>query len=256
MTTAILEAHAIRKDYGGITVLRGIDLAIEPGEAHVIIGPNGAGKTTLFKVLSGEVSPASGKVVFDGQDITPLAGWQRTRLGIGRTFQSAHVFKDLTTLENLIVSIEINQRVNDKRFGILRLAAKPSVRKAAEELLGEFQLEDVADWTAAALSHGDKKSLELAMVIAARPRLLMLDEPTAGMAPADRQRSVAMISRLLKAQGLSLLLTEHDMEVVFSLADRITVLNYGEMIATGSPEDVRNNPRVREVYLGHDVTAA
>lgn len=256
MTEPVLQGTAIKKSYGRISVLRGIDVTIEPGEAHVIIGPNGAGKTTLFKVLSGEVFPNAGTVAFEGRDVTTLAGWQRTRLGIGRTFQTARVFKDLSTLENIIVAIEANQRKQSSRFGLLRLAPKPSVRREAETLLGEFQLESVADWSASALSHGDKKSLELAMVIAARPRLLMLDEPTAGMAPADRQRSVQMISKLLKTQGLSLLLTEHDMEVVFGLANRITVLNYGEMIATGSPEDVRNNPRVREVYLGHDITAS
>ncbi|MGO4833977.1 ATP-binding cassette domain-containing protein, partial [Rhizobiaceae sp. 2RAB30] len=177
-------------------------------------------------------------------------------LGIGRTFQVARIFKELTTLENLVVALEAKRRQDASIFELVRLAPAANIQARAREMLNEFSLERVADWTAGSLSHGDKKCLELAMVIAARPRLLMLDEPTAGMAPADRQRSVDMIARLLKKGGLSLLLTEHDMEVVFGLATRITVLNYGEIIATGSPQEVRSSPRVREVYLGHDVSAA
>lgn len=256
MNQTLLQGRSIKKDYGRITVLKGVDIEIAEGEAHVVIGPNGAGKTTLFKVLSGEVLPTEGSVELAGRDITALAGWQRTRLGIGRTFQVARIFKDLTTLENLVVALEARRRQETSVFELVRLAPVSSVRERAREMMAEFQLEPVADWPAGSLSHGDKKCLELAMVIAARPRLLMLDEPTAGMAPADRQRSVEMISRLLAQGGLSLLLTEHDMEVVFGLATRITVLNYGEIIATGSPHDVRSNPRVREVYLGHDVSAA
>jgi branched-chain amino acid transport system ATP-binding protein len=256
MSGPLLRGQSIKKDYGRITVLKGVHIQIAEGEAHVVIGPNGAGKTTLFKVLSGEVSPTAGSVEFDGRDVTGLAGWQRTRLGVGRTFQVARIFKDLTTRENLVVALEAKRRQATSFFDLARLAPASAVRESAQEMLSEFSLESVADWTAGSLSHGDKKCLELAMVIAARPRLLMLDEPTAGMAPADRQRSVDMIAKLLKKGGLSLLLTEHDMEVVFGLATRITVLNYGEIIATGPPEEVRSNPRVREVYLGHDVTDA
>ncbi len=256
MSAILLGARAIEKSYGRLSVLKGVDLTIEEGEAHVVIGPNGAGKTTLFKVLSGELVPEEGSVRFAGSDVTQLPGWQRTRLGIGRTFQSARIFTDLTTFENLVIALEAKVHAGSSLLELLRLRPARETGRAVEAMLEEFSLTNVADWPASSLSHGDKKCLELAMALAARPRLLMLDEPTAGMAPADRQRSVDLISKLLARGGFSLLLTEHDMEVVFGLATRITVLNYGEVIATGSPEEVRSNPKVREVYLGHDVSAA
>ncbi|MBX3529442.1 MAG: ABC transporter ATP-binding protein [Rhizobiaceae bacterium] len=252
----MLRGTSLKKDYGRITVLKGVDIDVAEGEAHVVIGPNGAGKTTLFKVLSGEVFPTSGTVSFDGRDVTRLAGWQRTRHGVGRTFQMARIFKELSAFENLVVALEAKKRQGTSALELLRLVPAASIRDEARRILAEFSLEHVSAWPAGSLSHGDKKTLELAMVLAARPRLLMLDEPTAGMSPADRQRSVELIAGLMKGGGLSLLLTEHDMQVVFGLATRITVLNYGEIIATGSPEEVRSNPRVREVYLGHDVSAA
>lgn len=256
MTEPLLDATGLEKGYGRISVLKGVDLAIAPGDAHVVIGPNGAGKTTLFKVLSGELVPDKGAIRFAGHDVTAMPGWRRTRLGIGRTFQVARTFKDLTTFENVVVALEAKRRQSASALELLRLRPSDTVREAARAMLDEFSLDAVADWPAGLLSHGDKKSLELAMALAARPRLLMLDEPTAGMAPGDRRRSIELISRLLAKGAFSLLLTEHDMEVVFGLATSITVLNYGEVIATGSPEAVRSNPRVKEVYLGHDVSAS
>ena len=256
MTAHLLEARGIEKSYGRVQVLKQVDLTISPGEAHVVIGPNGAGKTTLFKVLSGELDVEAGSIRFDGEDVTAVPGWRRVRKGMGRTFQSARTFADLTPYENMIVAVEAHARVSGRLFNVLSLRPSAAARETAMATLEDFALTSVAGWPTKTLSHGDKKRLELAMVVAGRPRLLLLDEPTAGMAPADRRKCIDLIGDLLRKGRLSLLLTEHDMDVVFGLATRITVLNYGQVIATGNPEEIRSNARVREVYLGHHVAAA
>ncbi|MGN7712649.1 ABC transporter ATP-binding protein [Agrobacterium radiobacter] len=256
MSSPLLEATALEKSYGRISVLKNVGLTINRGEAHIVIGPNGAGKTTLFKVLSGELMPGSGTIRFDGEDITKIPDWRRVRMGIGRTFQSARIFGDLTPFENMIVAVEAKARTAGSLLQLLRIRPNAENRDAARSILRDFSLEKVADRLTSTLSHGDKKRLELAMVVAGRPRILMLDEPTAGMAPADRHKSIELIGKLLEKGDFSLLLTEHDMEVVFGLATCITVLNYGEVIASGTPQDIRSNARVREVYLGHDLATA
>ncbi|AMS45508.1 ABC transporter ATP-binding protein [Aminobacter aminovorans] len=256
MSNFLLEARGIDKSYGRIQVLKNVDISIAPGEAHVVIGPNGAGKTTLFKVLSGEVFPNNGSITFAGKDVTADPGWQRVRSGIGRTFQSARIFSELTPFENMVVAVEAHERVVKGKRPLFALRPTKAVRDTAAEILEDFALTKVAKAETKSLSHGDKKRLELAMAVAGRPQLLMLDEPTAGMAPGDRQKCVELIDRLLKKGGFSLLLTEHDMAVVFGLATRISVLNYGQVIASGTPEEIRSNARVREVYLGHDVSSA
>ncbi|MFK0206293.1 ABC transporter ATP-binding protein [Agrobacterium sp. NPDC090283] len=256
MKSPLLEATALEKSYGRISVLKNVDLTIDRGEAHIVIGPNGAGKTTLFKVLSGELFPGSGAIRLEGQDITNVPDWQRVRMGIGRTFQSARVFSDLTPFENMIVAVEARARTRGGLLQLLSIRPNAENRDAARVILRDFLLETVADRPTRTLSHGDKKRLELAMAVAGKPRILMLDEPTAGMAPADRHKCIELIGRLLAKGDFSLLLTEHDMEVVFGLATRITVLNYGEVIASGAPQDIRSNARVREVYLGHELATA
>lgn len=256
MSAGRLEARGLEKSYGRMQVLKKVDLLIEPGQAHVVIGPNGAGKTTLFKVLSGEVPADAGTIRLDGTDITAMQGWQRVRRGVGRTFQSARVFADLTPFENMVVAVEAHARRFGTLLDLLSMRPTAATRDSARAILEDFALAGVASRPTKTLSHGDKKRLELAMAVAASPRLLMLDEPTAGMAPADRHRCIDLIARLLGNGGLSLLLTEHDMAVVFGLATRITVLNYGQVIATGTPERIRSDARVRDVYLGHDVAAA
>lgn len=249
--TRIMEARAIHKSYGRVSVLENVDFDLEEGEAHVVIGPNGAGKTTLFRCLSGESRINSGTITLAGQDVTAMAGWQRVQLGIGRSFQVARIFPLMSAFENLIVAIETRER-NAKglwsTFG--HIAPKRDVLVEADRLVQELGLEDTLDDAAGTLSHGDKKRLELAMSLALRPKVLMLDEPTAGMSPSDRAEAVQLIARVRDRYGLTLLLTEHDMEVVFGLATRLTVLHHGEIIASGDPHKVRADARVREVYLG------
>jgi branched-chain amino acid transport system ATP-binding protein len=249
--TLIMEARGISKSYGRVKVLEDVDFDLEEGEAHVVIGPNGAGKTTLFRCLSGESMIDSGCIIFGEEDVTALPGWQRVKRGIGRSFQVARIFPSISAFENLIVAIETRER-NEKglmsSFG--HIAPKRGVLAEAERLVHELGLEGRLDDPASTLSHGDKKRLELAMSLALQPRLLMLDEPTAGMSPSDRAQAVRLISQVRDKYGLTLLLTEHDMEVVFGLATRLTVLHHGEIIASGEPHSVRADARVREVYLG------
>lgn len=249
--TRIMEAHAISKSYGLVKVLEGVDFDLEEGEAHVVIGPNGAGKTTLFRCLSGESRINSGRIMLAGEDVTELDGWQRVQRGIGRSFQVARIFPLMSAFENLIVAIETRER-NDKglwsTFG--HIAPQRVVLDEAERLVRELGLEGTLDEPASTLSHGDKKRLELAMSLVLRPKVLMLDEPTAGMSPSDRAEAVRLIAQVRDRYGLTLLLTEHDMEVVFGLATRLTVLHHGEIIASGDPHKVRADARVREVYLG------
>jgi len=252
MSTPILAANGIFKSYGPVKVLKDVNMTLAPGEAHVVIGPNGAGKTTLFRCLSGESRVNAGSITFESRDITRLEGWQRVRLGIGRSFQVAKIFADMTTYENLVVAVEMRERLQGKGGAMLwSFAPRDAVRREVDALIEDLSLEEMANAPAKILSHGDKKRLELAMSLALQPKLLMLDEPTAGMSPADRADAVRMISRVRERYGLTLLLTEHDMEVVFGLASRLTVLHHGEIIASGQPEAVRADPRVREVYLGH-----
>ena len=250
--TRLMEAKGIHKSYGRVRVLEDVDFDLEEGEAHVVIGPNGAGKTTLFRCLSGESRINGGTITLGGRDITALDGWQRVKLGIGRSFQVARIFPDMSAFENLIVAIETRERVDKglkSTFGLV--APRREVREEAERLVVELGLEGRLDEPASTLSHGNKKRLELAMSLALKPKLLMLDEPTAGMSPSDRAEAVRLISQVRERYRLTLLLTEHDMEVVFGLATRLTVLHHGAIIASGEPHAVRAEPRVREVYLGH-----
>ncbi len=233
-------------------MLKKVDLSVAQGDTFAIIGPNGAGKTTLFKVLSGELFADQGTVVYGGRDVTAMPAWQRVRLGVGRSFQVARVFADLTTEENMIVSVEAHLR--NAGLGASRpLAWRPSneVRDRVAETLEEVGLTGKRAEVARLLSHGDKKRLELAMILALQPRILMLDEPTAGMSPADRKAATELLAAVKERHGMTIVLTEHDMDVVFGLASRVAVLHYGEIIADGEPDAVRSNALVRDIYLGH-----
>lgn len=250
----LLQATDLRVSYGSFEVIKSVSLSVKPGESLAIIGPNGAGKTTLFKALTGEVSCRSGKVDFNGKDVTAMPAHQRTIEGMGRTFQVSRVFLELTALENVVVAIESRRRNRREHAGAWwRAAPSPKLLAEAAAFLEQLGIADLRSETAATLSHGDKKRLELTLALALEPKILMLDEPTAGMAPADRMRIVDVIRDIRKERGLSLVMTEHDMDVIFSLSDSVMVMNYGEVIATGSVEEVRNNPTVREVYLGKDM---
>ncbi|WP_291959156.1 ABC transporter ATP-binding protein [Chelatococcus sp.] len=250
----LLQAADLRVNYGAFEVIRGVSLSVGDGEALAIIGPNGAGKTTLFKALTGEVNCRSGNVNFAGKDVTSMPAHERTIEGMGRTFQVSRVFLELTALENVVVALESRRRSRGEHTGAWwHTAPPPDLLAEAVGLLDQLGIASLRGETAATLSHGDKKRLELALALALEPKILMLDEPTAGMAPADRMRIVEVILRIRREKGVAVVMTEHDMDVIFSLADSVMVMNYGEVIAAGSVEEVRNDPTVREVYLGKDM---
>lgn len=255
--TALIELSDINKFYGAHQVLKNVSLAVDEGEGFAIIGPNGAGKTTLFKVLTGEIAPSSGAIRFAGTDVTALPAHQRIRMGFARTFQVARVFLELTSIENVVVAIEARLTNTGKptRAG-LGWRPLPSTMAEALERLAALGLADKRFVEARHLSHGDKKKLELALALSSEPAVLMLDEPTAGMSPAERRQTVELLRRIRATSRLTLMLTEHDMDVVFGLADRILVLNYGEIIAVGDPATVRADPTVSEIYLGHEMSDA
>jgi len=249
MSAALLEATSLDKSYGRIRVLRDVSLTIGAGESHVVIGPNGAGKTTLFKVLTGELYADRGAVRFEQRDVTRMPAHRRVHLGFGRTFQVAKVFPKLSVQDNLLVALEARVRRHNPlgRVPKARAAAFPAV---IESLLADTGFGAQRDSISGTLAYGDRKRLEMAMVLALEPAVLFLDEPTAGMSAAERQATVELLKTVKRKRRLSMLMTEHDMAVVFGLADRISVLHYGQLIASGTPEEIRNDDKVKEVYLG------
>jgi len=253
----IIEVDSVRMRYGELEVLKGVSLGVASGETFAIIGPNGAGKTTLFKVMTGEARCDLGSVRFRGEDVTRVPAFQRARRGFGRTFQMARVFPEMTVMQNLVSSLESHRRWSGLSLGKW-YSHKPSAEVAteAESLLRDLGLQDHRAVEGRFLSHGDKKRLEFAIVLAMKPSVLMLDEPTAGMAQSDRLGVVELIGRIRAERGITVIMTEHDMDVIFGLANRLMVLNYGEVIASGSVGDVRDNPVVREVYLGKEMVRA
>nr|WP_253913309.1 ABC transporter ATP-binding protein [Pseudoruegeria sp. HB172150] len=232
--------------------MHGIDLSVDEGETFAIIGPNGAGKTTLFKVLTGESPANSGVVRFRGQDVTKMSDFRRARLGFGRTFQVARIFPEVDVFTNVAIAVEARLSAEGRSPGRWwDWRASSQVALEVEEILERFGFAR-ARWRTEAryLSHGDRKRLEFCIALATRPALLMLDEPTAGMSPSDRREMTGLLARLKRDGGVSIVMTEHDMDIIFELADRLMVLNYGEALATGEPAAVRRDPVVREVYLG------
>ena len=253
----LLQIEQLRVSYGELEVIKGVNLDVAHGETFAVIGPNGAGKTTLFKAITGEAPVSSGSVRFDERDITRMPVHLRARAGFGRTFQVARVFQGLTVLGNVIASVEARLRGAGRSCGPwYSWRPAQAVADEAEQLLADLGLAHVRQVEARFLSHGDKKRLEIALVLAQQPRVLMLDEPTAGMSHSDRIGIVELIQRLRRDKGVTVVMTEHDMDVIFGLADRIMVMNYGEIIAMGSPAEVRVNPQVREVYLGKEMVDA
>ena len=246
MTDALLQLDGLAKRFQGIVASDGISLAVRRGELHALIGPNGAGKTTLIAQLTGEVAPDSGSIRFADRDITALPTYRRSALGLARTFQITSLFLDFTALDNVALAVQAHA---GHSFRFWRNARRdPALRKPALAALDRVGLTTRADMLASTLSHGEHRQLEIAMALAAQPRMLLLDEPLAGMGVEESGRMVRTL-RALKRQ-LTILLVEHDMEAVFALADRITVLVNGRVIASGPPEAIRANAEVRSSYLG------
>jgi branched-chain amino acid transport system ATP-binding protein len=243
---AALAVTNLAKSYGGVRALSGVSFTVGSGEIVALIGPNGAGKTTCFNVLNGQLSADSGEVVLDGASITGLLPHEVARRGVGRTFQVAAAFGSMTARENVQTSLLMYHRGLASALGD---AGKAYVIEA-DALLEKVGMASRAGTPGAALAYGELKRVELAMVLAQRPRLLLMDEPTAGMAPQERDALMALASGLARGENIAVLFTEHDMGVVFGFADRVVALHQGEVIAEGSPEAVRSNARLREVYLG------
>jgi branched-chain amino acid transport system ATP-binding protein len=242
----LLEIDGLTKRFGGVVACDGIALAVAPGELHAIIGPNGAGKTTLIGQLTGEVTPDAGRIRFGGSDITRLATHRRSLMGLARSFQITSLFLDFTALDNVALAVQAHAGHSFRFWRNARSEA--SLREPARKALARVGLAKRADALVASMSHGEHRQLEIAMALATAPRMLLLDEPMAGMGPEESQRMVALL-RELKGE-LTILLVEHDMEAVFALADRITVLVYGRVIASDAPAVVRANAEVRQAYLG------
>jgi branched-chain amino acid transport system ATP-binding protein len=232
----LLECRGLVRRFGALVAVDKVDLGVEPGEIRALIGPNGAGKSTVFNLVTSTLRPQAGKVLFAGEDITGLPVHAVARKGIARTFQRCHIFPGLPVREN----VRLAAQARDRRHA----------SAAAEEALERLRLERHAELSADMLSHGDQRLLEVAMALAQKPRLLMLDEPTQGLSIEETDRAVQILKGMLAAGNLSVLLVEHDMEVVFKLAHNITVLHRGRVIADGAPEAVRANPEVRKAYLG------
>jgi branched-chain amino acid transport system ATP-binding protein len=242
----IFRIEALEKRFGGVQALGGVSLDIAPREFRAVIGPNGAGKSTLFNTVTGLHRPDGGHVFFEGRPVTGLAPHLLARMGIGRTFQITHIFPELSSLQNVQVALLAHER---RTWGLWSAARRMGADRA-RELLALVGLTGGGDRSAGTLSHGDKKRLELAIALAGRPRLLLLDEPTAGMAAQERLESIRMLRRIADELGLTVVFTEHDMAVVFEVASRLTVLHLGRVLAEGAPQAVRDNPDVQKVYLG------
>jgi branched-chain amino acid transport system ATP-binding protein len=244
----MIEIRDLRRAFGGVVALDGVSLTVTEGERRALIGPNGAGKTTLINVLAGEVPPTSGTVRLARQDITRLRPWQRARLGLAHVYQRTELFAPLSARENVALAVAA-------RRGPYRVFRAPPRAEyvEAEAMLERVGLAGREGVAVRALSHGERRQLELAVALAQRPRVLLLDEPTAGMSPAETIRIAELIAALDRT--LTILIVEHDMDVVFRLADRVTVLHEGRVIADGTAADVRGDVRVHDVYLGKSVTA-
>jgi branched-chain amino acid transport system ATP-binding protein len=245
----VLHVADVHKSFGGLHALADIDLEVEEGKTHAIIGPNGAGKSTLLNVIIGRIAPTRGAVVFDGQVLTGKRPHEINQMGVVRVFQTPEIFPELPVLQN-VMTPAFAKRDGAFRINMFRsLESEKGIAEEARHILEDVGLYERRDTNAGALSRGDKRRMELAMCLIQHPRLLLLDEPTAGMSRHDTNTTIELLKKI-KARGMTKIIIEHDMHVVFSLADKISVLAGGRIIAEGMPDDVRGNPRVQEAYLG------
>ncbi len=230
----ILETQNLSKFFGGLRAVDDVSLSFEEESITAIIGPNGAGKTTFINLCTGLLKPNTGKIIFNGEDITHLPPHKRVLMGISRTFQISNIFPGLTVAQNIRIPL---------------LSRGDKALSELEELMKVFEFEDIKDALASEISHGDQRLLEMAMAIATKPRILFLDEPTAGVNPAEKHRILEIVMRLKETEKLTIVIVEHDMDVVFKMAERIVVMNRGRILADGTPEEIKDDKAVREVYL-------
>ncbi|WP_432257425.1 ABC transporter ATP-binding protein [Cupriavidus sp. TMH.W2] len=246
---SVLEVRHVSKHFGSLAAVQDVSLAVEPGELRAIIGPNGAGKTTFFNLISGFHRPTSGNIVFEGRDVTSLPAHQRVVAGIARTFQITEIFPDLTLFENVRVSAEVTEGFRLRPW--ISRVEQARVHRCVEEALDLTGLRGKSERLVGELSHGDQRAAEIAIALALRPRILLLDEPTAGMGDQETDETMKLIRRLHRDKNFTIVLIEHDMRVVFNLADRVTVLDQGRLLADGTPDQIASNEAVQAAYLGN-----
>jgi branched-chain amino acid transport system ATP-binding protein len=247
----VLELRNLRKRFGGVVAVDGVDLDVAAGEVHALIGPNGAGKTTLIGQISGSLTSDSGEIRFLGEDITHLPPHDRVKAGLARSYQITSIFRRFTVLDNLALAVQAR---SGSSFSFWKpVAAETALFEEARSIAGQVGLSQKLEFLGSFLAHGEQRALEVGLALATRPKLVLLDEPLSGMGPEDAKRTIQLIGRI-RAQ-VTVLLVEHDMDAVFRLADRISVMVNGRLIATGSPEKIRMNDEVRRAYLGDELAA-
>jgi branched-chain amino acid transport system ATP-binding protein len=248
---ALLEMKNVKRHYGAVKAVDGVDLSVEQGEVRAVIGPNGAGKSTLFSMVAGRAKPTEGDVVFDGRSLSGVPPHRVVERGIGVTFQVARIFDGLTLHQNVLTAVLVHRK--QIRSMLRRVSGMQDAHRKVDETLELVGLSHLSGEDCSVLSHGDRKALEIAIALASEPRLLLLDEPTAGMSVAERKSVVALLSRLGHEMGMTILFTEHDVDMVLNFADRITCMVRGRVLAEGTPAEIRGNEAVRAAYLGRSV---
>ena len=244
----LLEVRNVTKTFGSLVAVNGVSLSVAPGELRAVIGPNGAGKTTFFNMISGFTAPTQGEITFNGEDVTVLPAYRRVKIGMARTFQITEIFPELTIQENVRIAAEVAAGYRLRPW--ISRAHTAELSRHVDETLKLVGLAGKARRLVGELAHGDQRAAEIAMALALKPRLLLLDEPTAGMGDQETQEITALIRRLHKNSRYTIVLIEHDMQVVFHLADRISVLDQGRLLAEGAPQDIASNDAVQAAYLG------
>lgn len=247
----ILKTENLKKAFGGLQAVNDVSLTIEKRELSSIIGPNGAGKTTLFNLITGNLTPNSGKIFFKGESIFGLPHYRIVGKGIGRSFQRTTIFPSLTAFENVRAAILTHQKKNFKFF--TNTMSLKEVNEAVWQILESLNLQDQAERVSSTMAHGDQKLLDIGIALALEPDLLLLDEPTAGMSPEERWKTISLIQKLWQSREMTVVFIEHDMDMVFSISQKIRVLHYGEIIAEGTPEEISHNRAVIEAYLGEEM---
>ena len=246
----ILEVKDVGKRFGGLQALSNVNLSVKENTVHAIIGPNGAGKSTLLNCLVGKLIPDTGSVMFDGQSVLGRKPYEINQMGISRVFQTPEIFSDLTVMENMMIPCFAKRDGAFRMHAIESMMNEKDIVEKAEAMLVDMNMADKKDMHSASMSRGDKRRLEIGMCLAQEPRLLLLDEPTAGMARADTNNTIDLLKQIAEERDITIAIIEHDMHVVFSLANRITVLAQGTPLVEDDPENIRGNPKVREAYLG------